>query len=55
MTQQESNRRSKRIKAGLARRKAEGKTVGGRRLEAKDRLKRRTEGYAQASIDGWPR
>jgi DNA invertase Pin-like site-specific DNA recombinase len=48
VAQQESTRRSERIKAGLERRKAEGKPVGGRRPGAKDRGKRRTDGYAQA-------
>jgi DNA invertase Pin-like site-specific DNA recombinase len=41
---QESRRRSERIKAGLARRKAEGKAIG-RAAGAKDKRKRRTRGY----------
>lgn len=45
MAQQESARRSERIKAGLARRRAEGKKVGGRKPGAKDRAKRSTDGY----------
>jgi putative DNA-invertase from lambdoid prophage Rac len=40
MASQESERRSARIKAGLARRKAEGKPVGGRKAGAKDKRKR---------------
>ncbi|MCW3019154.1 MAG: hypothetical protein JWN10_1462 [Solirubrobacterales bacterium] len=46
--QQESNRRSERIKAALAERKAKGLPVGGRKPGAKDRTARRTEGYVQA-------
>lgn len=38
--QMESQRRSDRIRAGLARRKAEGKTVGGRPPGAKDKRRR---------------
>lgn len=45
---QESARRSERIKAGLARRRAEGKPVGGRKQGSKDRKPRRTEGYTRA-------
>lgn len=41
---QESRRRSERIRAGLARRKDDGKPVG-RVAGAKDRRKRRTRGY----------
>lgn len=48
VAQQESERRSERIKAGLARRKAEGKTNGGRKPGAKDRKPRQTEGYVQS-------
>jgi DNA invertase Pin-like site-specific DNA recombinase len=48
MARQESARRSERIKAGLARRKAEGKPVGGRKPGAKDRRKRSTGGYVAA-------
>jgi len=43
--QQESTRRSRRIKNGLARRKAEGKPVGGRQPGARDKRPRRTDGY----------
>lgn len=45
---QESARRSERIKAGLARRRAEGKPVGGRKPGSKDRRPRSCEGYVQA-------
>jgi putative DNA-invertase from lambdoid prophage Rac len=48
MAQQESNRKSERIKAGLARRKAEGKPVGGRKPGAKDKKPRATDGYREA-------
>jgi putative DNA-invertase from lambdoid prophage Rac len=48
MAQQESARRSERIKAGLARRRAEGKPVGGRKPGSKDRKPRRTDGYVAA-------
>jgi DNA invertase Pin-like site-specific DNA recombinase len=44
MAQQESNRRSERIRAGLARRKAEGKQVG-RQVGAKDKKSRKRSGY----------
>lgn len=44
---QESQRRSERIKAGLARRKAEGKPVGGRKAGSSDRQPRSREGYVQ--------
>lgn len=44
MAQQESQRRSERIKAGLTRRLAEGKPVG-RQAGAKDRRQRRRSGY----------
>ncbi len=43
----ESERRSERIKAGLARRRAEGKPIGGRKPGAKDRKPRATDGYRQ--------
>jgi putative DNA-invertase from lambdoid prophage Rac len=49
MAEQESARRSERIKAGLARRKREGKPVGGRVKGSKDRRKRSTDGY----VAGW--
>lgn len=45
---QESDRRSERIKAGLARRRSEGKTVGGRKPGATDRKPRQTTGYLRA-------
>lgn len=48
MAQQESDRRSERIKLGLARRKAEGKPVGGRKAGSKDRKPRAREGYVRA-------
>jgi DNA invertase Pin-like site-specific DNA recombinase len=44
MGQQESTRRSERIKAGLSRRRAEGKPVG-RQPEAKDLSARKRSGY----------
>ena len=44
MAAEESRRRSERVKAGLARRKAEGKPVG-RRAGSKDRKPRRRSGY----------
>ena len=46
--QQESARRSERIKIGLARRKAEGKPVGGRKPGSRDRKPRAREGYVRA-------
>lgn len=46
---QESDRRSERIKAGLARRKADGLPVGGAvSLRGKDKHPRRTDGYKEA-------
>ena len=49
MAQQESARRSARIKAGLERRKAEGKPVGGAASKrGKDRKPRRRDGYLAA-------
>lgn len=48
VAQQESARRSERIKAGLARRKAEGKQVGGRQPGSKDKKPRSTDGYKAA-------
>jgi len=49
VAQQESERRSERIKAGLARRKAEGLPVGGAvSHRGKDRKPRTTSGYVQA-------
>jgi putative DNA-invertase from lambdoid prophage Rac len=47
MAQQESDRKSERIKAGLARRRAEGKQVGGRQQGAKDRKPRKPRGPAR--------
>jgi DNA invertase Pin-like site-specific DNA recombinase len=44
MAQQESARRSERIRAGLARRKAQGKPVG-RQPGAKDKGNRKRSGY----------
>lgn len=48
-------RRSAQIKAGLARRKAEGKAVGGRKPGARDRTPRSSDGYATAWADGGKR
>ena len=48
MAGQESKRRSERIKAGLARRRAQGLPVGGRKVGAKDKRKRSCEGYVKA-------
>lgn len=49
MAQQESERRSERIKAGLARRKAAGLPVGGAvSLRGKDKAPRSTAGYKAA-------
>jgi DNA invertase Pin-like site-specific DNA recombinase len=46
---QESARRSERIKAGLARRRAEGKPIGGAASKrGKDKRKRSTDGYREA-------
>ena len=45
MAQQESNRRSERIRAGLARRKAAGLPVGGRQQGSRDRKPRARAGY----------
>jgi DNA invertase Pin-like site-specific DNA recombinase len=41
----QSQHRSEQIKLGLARRRAEGKPVGGRKLGSKDRKPREREGY----------
>lgn len=46
MASEESRKRSERIRAGLARRKAEGKPVGGRQPGARDRKPRARDGYA---------
>jgi DNA invertase Pin-like site-specific DNA recombinase len=40
MAEQESKRKSDRVKAGIARRKAEGKPFGGRKPGSKDRKPR---------------
>ena len=49
VAKQESQRRSERIKAGLERRRAEGKPVGGAASRrGKDKRPRRTEGYLEA-------
>lgn len=45
----ESRRRSERVKAGLARRRAQGKPIGGAvSKRGKDKRKRRTDGYVAA-------
>jgi len=49
MARQESVRRSERVRAGMARAKAEGKIIGGRQPGAKDRRPRSTAGYAAAA------
>ena len=54
MAQQESNRRSERIRAGLARRKAEGLPVG-RKPGATDKKPRRRSGYVATWEDGGTR
>ena len=49
MAEQESARRSERIKAGLARRAAEGLPIGGAvSRRGKDRKPRQTEGYVES-------
>lgn len=49
VAEQESRRRSERVKAGLARRRAQGKPIGGAvSKRGKDKRKRRTEGYVVA-------
>lgn len=45
LARHQSDQRSANIKAGLARRKAAGLPVGGRKPGAKDRKPRRTDGY----------
>lgn len=47
-----ASRRSEQIKAGLARRKAEGKPVGGRKPGARDRTPRSGDGYAAMWAEG---
>jgi DNA invertase Pin-like site-specific DNA recombinase len=44
----ESERRSERTKAGMARAKAEGKRLGGRKAGAKDKAPRQRDGYSAA-------
>jgi DNA invertase Pin-like site-specific DNA recombinase len=49
VAEQESRRRSERVKAGLARRRAQGKPIGGAvSKRGKDKRKRRTDGYLAA-------
>jgi DNA invertase Pin-like site-specific DNA recombinase len=48
VAQQESTRRSERIKAALAAKKARGEQVGGRKLGSRDRKPRATDGYVMA-------
>jgi DNA invertase Pin-like site-specific DNA recombinase len=55
MAEQESARRSERIKAGLARRRREGLPVGGRKAGAKDKGRRATDGYRAAWAPGGAR
>lgn len=54
MAEQESARRSERIKAGMERRKREGKPVGGRVKGSRDRKKRSGEGVKAAWAPGGP-
>jgi putative DNA-invertase from lambdoid prophage Rac len=54
MAQQESKRRSERIKAGLAKRRKDGKPVG-RQAGAADRGKRNRSGYVKAWEQGGKR
>src|ERR1022692_1993049 len=54
MAKQESDRRSERVRAGLARRKAEGKPVG-RQPGTADRKPRKRSGYVAAWEDGGAR
>lgn len=54
MAQQESTRRSERIQAGLARRRAEGKPVG-RQSGSADKKPRKRSGYVAAWEDGGAR
>lgn len=55
MSEMESARRSERIKAGMARVKAEGIHVGGRKTGAKDKRRRSREGYERAWQEGGAR
>lgn len=50
--QQESTRRSARIKNGIARRRAAGLPVGGRKFGATDKKPRRTDGYRARYANG---
>lgn len=54
MAQQESKRKSERIRAGLARRKAEGKPVG-RQAGAGDKKSRKRSGYVKSWEEGGAR
>ncbi len=54
MALQESKRRSERIQAGLARRRAEGRPVG-RQPGVKDRKPRKRSGYVAAWEEGGAR
>jgi DNA invertase Pin-like site-specific DNA recombinase len=54
MAKQESQRRSERIRAGLERRRAEGKSVG-RQSGAADKKTRKRSGYVKAWEDGGAR
>jgi DNA invertase Pin-like site-specific DNA recombinase len=54
MAERESARRSERIKAGLARRKAQGKPVG-RQTGVRDKKTRKRSGYVKAWEDGGAR
>lgn len=55
LAKQESTRRSERIKAGMAKRKAEGKPVGGRKPGSKDKKQRSSAGYVTAWSEGGKR
>jgi putative DNA-invertase from lambdoid prophage Rac len=55
LARHDSERRSERIKAGLARRKAEGKQVGGRKPGAQDKRRRSADGYKAAWQEGGAR
>ena len=54
MAERESARRSERIKAGLARRRAEGEAVG-RQAGATDKGKRKRSGYVRSWEEGGAR
>ncbi len=51
----ESQRRSERTKAGMARARAQGKQIGGRKAGAKDKRPRSGDGYKQAWSQGGKR